>query len=120
MGGGAASVSADLTKLIENTDTKWATATIGSQTAGPLELATGKAVMAIGGFTGSDDSTTLAQFQQWVTQGKIRYFIGGGGMGGGRGGGGSSSAISEWVSANFTATTVGNTTVYDLTKKASS
>ncbi len=120
MGGGAASVSADLTKLIENTDTKWAAATIGSQTAGPLELATGKAVMAIGGFTGSDDSTTLAQFQQWVTQGKIRYFIGGGGMGGGRGGGGSSSAISEWVSANFTATTVGNTTVYDLTKKASS
>ncbi len=123
--GGGASVSAELTNLIENTDTKWAAATIGSQTAGPLELATGKAVMAIGGFTGSDNSTTLAQFQHWVAQGKIHYFIGGGGTGGGPGGGGgggggSSSAISEWVSANFTATTVGNTTVYDLTKKASS
>jgi 4-amino-4-deoxy-L-arabinose transferase-like glycosyltransferase len=118
--GSGGGVSSELSTLVENTDSTWAAATIGSQSAGALELATGRAVMAIGGFTGSDNAPTLAQFQQWVAQGKIRYFIGGGVMGGGPGGGGSSSAISEWVSANYTAKTVGDTTVYDLTKKASS
>ena len=48
--------------------------------------------MAIGGFNGSDPSPTLAQFQQYVAEGKIHYFIGGGGFGGRDGGqpGGSS------------------------------
>lgn len=47
-------------------------------------------------------------------EGKIAYYISGGQ--GGRGG--SSSAASEiqsWVESNYTATTVGSTTVYDLT-----
>ena len=35
--------------------------------------------MAIGGFTGSDPSPTLAQFQQYVADGDISYFISGGG-----------------------------------------
>jgi len=73
--------------------------------------------MAIGGFNGSDPSPTLAQFQQYVAEGKIHYFIGGGGFGG-RGGGGSSagSEIAEWVAATFQPQTVGNTTIYDLTR----
>ena len=95
-------------------------AAVGSQNASGYQLATGKPVMAIGGFNGSDPSPTLAQFQQYVADGKIHYFIGGGGFGG-RGGssGGSnySSQIAEWVAANFTATTVGNTTIYDLTDR---
>jgi hypothetical protein len=55
-----------------------------------------------------------------VREGKIHYFIGGGGFGGGFGGGGSStsSAISSWVSANFTSQTVGGVTVYDLTSSS--
>ncbi|WP_200800277.1 ArnT family glycosyltransferase [Jatrophihabitans endophyticus] len=124
MGGGMGGSNATLNALIAKTDTTWAAATIGSQTAGSLELATGKAVMAIGGFSGSDDAPTLAQFKAYVAAGKVRYFVSGGGMGGGMGGrGGQSagSAISSWVSANYTATTVGGTTVYDLsTPKASS
>ncbi len=118
-GGGGATASAALTTLLNNTDTTWAAAAIGSQSAGSLELASGKAVMSIGGFNGGDDAPTLAQFQRYVRDGKIGYFIGGAGIGGGRGGG-SASAISQWVSANYQAVTVGNTTVYDLTKKASS
>ena len=44
--------------------------------------------MAIGGFNGSDPSPTLAQFQQYVADGDIHWFIAsGGGMGGGFGGG---------------------------------
>ena len=81
--------------------------------------------MAIGGFNGTDPTPTLAQFQAYVREGKIHYFIGGGrGFGGGGFGGGgfgaggstsTSSAISAWVSANFTSQTVGGVTVYDLT-----
>ena len=44
-------------------------------------------VMAIGGFNGSDPSPTLAQFQQYVADGKVHYFIGGGGFGGLQNGG---------------------------------
>ena len=39
--------------------------------------------MAVGGFNGSDPSPTLAQFKQYVTDGRIHYFIASGG--GGRG-----------------------------------
>ncbi|MHA3702781.1 ArnT family glycosyltransferase [Jatrophihabitans sp. YIM 134969] len=113
--GAEASVSSALVKLVQGaTDSRWAAATIGSQTAAALELASGGVpVMAIGGFTGSDPAPTLAQFQAWVAAGDVHWFIGGGGMG--RGG---DSEISQWVEANFTATTVGNSTVYDLTQPA--
>ena len=62
--------------------------------------------MAIGGFNGSDPSPTLAQFQQYVAEGKIHFFIAGGGMGGGMNAEGTATAISTWVTENFTATTV--------------
>jgi hypothetical protein len=96
----------------------WVAATIGSQTASGYQLATGKSVMPIGGFNGSDPSPTLAQFQQYVAQGKIHYFIAGGGFGGGQSMNGSndSSLISAWVAANFTAQTVGDTTIYNLSQ----
>jgi hypothetical protein len=98
--------------------------------------------MAIGGFTGSDNSTTLASFQKLVARGKIRYFVVSGGFGGGasagsfrppsgssppsggfRGGGpgnqGVASTIQTWVSKHFKSTTVGGSTVYDLTHRTS-
>jgi hypothetical protein len=40
--------------------------------------------------------------------------MGGGGMGGG-GNSGVGSQITQWVEANYTATTAGSSTVYDLT-----
>jgi 4-amino-4-deoxy-L-arabinose transferase-like glycosyltransferase len=93
-------------------------ASVGSQNASGYQLATGKPVLAIGGFNGTDPSPTPAQFRQYVADGRIHYFIGGRGFGGfgNRGGGsGYSSQIAEWVSQNFTAESVGGTTVYDLT-----
>ena len=83
--------------------------------------------MSIGGFNGTDPSPTLAQFQSDVAAHEIHYFIGGG-LGGGRGsfgrglpgagddGASTSGAITSWVEQNFTATTVGGVTVYDLTQ----
>jgi hypothetical protein len=112
---GDATASGALVSLLEQTDSTWAAATVGSQTAGALELASGKAVLAIGGFTGSDAAPTLAQFQRYVAEGKVRYFIAGGGFGGGPGGGGTGSQIATWVAAHYAATTVGGQTVYDLT-----
>ncbi|TDW15382.1 4-amino-4-deoxy-L-arabinose transferase-like glycosyltransferase [Kribbella kalugense] len=115
--GGDASASSELTALLEKTTTTWAAATSGSQSAASLELATGKSVIAIGGFSGTDDAPTLAKFKQWVAEGKITYYISGGQGGGGAGGGNSSAAseIQAWVTANYTATTVGSSTVYKLT-----
>ncbi|MFD3468805.1 ArnT family glycosyltransferase [Streptomyces sp. NPDC058682] len=113
----------------------WAAAAIGSQNAASYQLASRVPVMPIGGFNGSDPSPTLEQFQKYVRDGKIHWFIGqstgaGGGAeggmpgGGGRGGagggpggpgGGTSTEIETWIKANFKETTVGGATFYDLT-----
>jgi 4-amino-4-deoxy-L-arabinose transferase-like glycosyltransferase len=111
---GAQSDNAVLSALVDDADNRWAAATVGSMTASSLELKTGSSVMAIGGFTGSDNSPTLAQFQGYVADGQVRYFIPGG-RGGPRGGrSGSASDITTWVQQNFTPIDVGGTTVYDL------
>lgn len=118
-GGGAgasASTGTELVDLLNATESRWSAAVIGDQTAAGYILSTHTAVMAIGGWSGTDDAPTLAQFQQYVADGDISYFIAsGGGMGAGRGGStGSASEITAWVEATFTATTVGGATVYDL------
>ena len=97
----------------------WVAAAVGSNNAAHVQLATGEPVMAIGGFNGSDPAPTLEQFQQYVAEGRIHWFLGGGRMGG-RSMGGSDAArqISAWVAANFPATSVGGATVYDLTEGA--
>ncbi|WP_405615612.1 glycosyltransferase family 39 protein [Streptomyces sp. NBC_01508] len=103
-------------------DYTWVAATTGSQNAATNQLATREAVMAIGGFNGSDPSPTLDQFKRHVADGEIHYFFGGGGVGGGGGAGGagggqegSASAISTWVQSTYKEVTVGGTTLYDLT-----
>ncbi len=122
-GGGAggllngASVSSELLAALQANASAytWVAATTGAQSAASYQLASGYPVMALGGFNGSDPSPTLAQFQAWVAEGKVHYFIGGGNFGGQNGGSRAASEIASWVQQNYTATTVGNTTVYDLT-----
>jgi 4-amino-4-deoxy-L-arabinose transferase-like glycosyltransferase len=114
-GAGGTNASSALVKALEKTTTRWAAAVTGSQQAASLELASGgKAVMAMGGFSGSDPSPTLAQFEQWVKEGDITYYIAGGGMGGGPGGQGGFSQITAWVEAHFTSQAIGGETVYLL------
>lgn len=95
---------------------RWAAATISSMNAADYQLASDMPVMSIGGFGGGDPSPTLAQFQQYVAEGAVHYFIAGG-HGGGPGSASESEAskISQWVADNFTATEVDGVTVYDLT-----
>jgi 4-amino-4-deoxy-L-arabinose transferase-like glycosyltransferase len=96
----------------------WVAAAVGSNSASGYQLASEEPVMAIGGFNGSDPSPTLAQFQQYVAEGKIHYFIGSGGFGGQNGGSNASSEIAAWVQENFTAQTIDGVTIYDLTQGA--
>ncbi len=95
----------------------WVAATVGANSGADVQLATGEPIMAIGGFNGTDPAPTLARFKSDVAAGKIHYFLAGGRGGGlGRGGNSSSSGtITSWVESNFTAATVGGSTVYDLT-----
>jgi 4-amino-4-deoxy-L-arabinose transferase-like glycosyltransferase len=122
----AGTVSSALTTALQTNASSytWVAATIGAENASGYQLAANEPVMAIGGFNGTDNSPTLAQFKAYVADGKIHYFIaGGGGMGpGGPGVGGSSSssAITQWVEATYNATTIGGQTVYDLTQPVSS
>jgi 4-amino-4-deoxy-L-arabinose transferase-like glycosyltransferase len=95
----------------------WVAATVDANNAAGYQLAAGYPVMAIGGFNGTDPAPSLAQFQAYVQQGKIHYFIASG-RGGPGGSGGSASAITSWVEAHYSAQTVGGVTVYDLTSAA--
>ena len=104
-----------LENLVKGADNRWAAATVGSMTASSLELKTGASVMAIGGFTGSDNSPTLAQFQDYVANHNVRYFIAGSHDGPppwreSR----TSNDIAAWVKQSFTPIDVAGTTVYDL------
>jgi 4-amino-4-deoxy-L-arabinose transferase-like glycosyltransferase len=94
----------------------WVAATVDANNAAGYQLATNDPVMAIGGFNGTDPAPTLAQFQTYVREGKVHYFIAGG-----RGAGASSTSAAEitaWVASHYSAQTVNGATVYDLTKPA--
>ncbi|MBM2623066.1 glycosyltransferase family 39 protein [Actinoplanes sp. LDG1-06] len=118
--GGGETANSELTALLEASGTKWSAAVSGATSAANYELASGTSVIALGGWNGSDPSPTLEEFQAYVAAGEIHYYISGGGMGGGGGGMGGESTeagqIASWVADNYTATTVGGSTVYDLTQ----
>jgi hypothetical protein len=106
-----------LEDLVESADNRWAAASVGSFMVSSLELKTGASVMAIGGFTGSDNSPTLAQFKQYVSDGQVRYFIASERRGGPHGdASGTGAEITQWVQQSFAPMHVGNATVYDLSQ----
>ena len=110
-----ATVNSALTQLLQQNASAytWVAATTGSNNAASYQLASGDPVMSIGGFNGTDPTPTLAQFEQYVQQGKIHYYISG--STGANGASSAAAQIATWVAANFTAQTVGGVTVYDLT-----
>ncbi|HLY13556.1 MAG TPA: glycosyltransferase family 39 protein [Candidatus Limnocylindrales bacterium] len=102
----------------------WIVAMTSAMQAGSLELSTGDAVMAMGGFTGSDPAPSLAQIQAYVASGQLRYVLVGGNGGGGAGGpGGNSStasAVTAWVTSFGKVVDYGGSsgTLYDLSGAA--
>ncbi|MFE3260295.1 ArnT family glycosyltransferase [Nocardia sp. NPDC059091] len=108
--------NAELVSLLAHTDGRWSAASVGSMSAATLALKSGTSVMAIGGFSGGDNSPTLEQFQQYVSTGQVRYFLEGFAMGGSNS---TAAQITEWVKSHFATVTVGGTTVYDLSQPVS-
>jgi 4-amino-4-deoxy-L-arabinose transferase-like glycosyltransferase len=114
-GFGQMSDNADLNAMLKNTNTEWSAAILRSSSAAGLELSTGTAVMAIGGFSGSDPAPTLNQFQNDVAQHRIGYYIVVNNRGHGPGWGNRGhDDIADWVAATFPSSTVGDATVYNL------
>jgi 4-amino-4-deoxy-L-arabinose transferase-like glycosyltransferase len=107
--------SQELDEMLKQTDTKWSAAIERSNAAAALELSTGTAVMAIGGFSGTDPAPTLRQFQDDVAKHQVAYYVSTA-TGAGRPGWNSHphADIVRWVAANFPAITVGKATVYAL------
>jgi hypothetical protein len=105
----------ELDAMLEATSTPWSAAIDRSASAAGLELSTSTAVMAIGGFSGSDPTPTLKEFQDDVAHHRVAFYIatnnhGHGPMWGGHG----HTDIATWVASNFDAVQVGSATVYDL------
>ena len=100
-------------------DFTWAAAAVGSNNAAGYQLAMGAPVMAIGGFNGTDPSPTLEQFQRYVADRQIHYFVRGKMMIGHWGrmtGSSESTDIANWVEAHYTPLTVDSVIIYDLTQ----
>jgi 4-amino-4-deoxy-L-arabinose transferase-like glycosyltransferase len=115
--GGASTLDTELVTLLKSGNYQWVAATTGDNEAASLELATGRAVMSLGGFNGTDPAITLSAFKTLVAQGKVHYYISdsGGFIGSGDAQTSTAYQIQEWVTSTFAAQTVGGVTVYDLT-----
>jgi 4-amino-4-deoxy-L-arabinose transferase-like glycosyltransferase len=85
-------------------------ATTNVHTASAYIIASGKAVMALGGFTGSDPILTATQLATLAKEGKVTYFLL---SGGGTGGPGASSSLMTWIQQHAKPITVGGTQLYE-------
>ena len=126
---GSSTPGSAVTKLLQADagSYSWVAATTNSNSAAGYQLASDDPVMAIGGFNGTAPAPSLAQFEKYVTEGRIHYYVSGSrGLGAGGFGGASSgtsdvaSQISTWVESHFTAQTVDGTTLYNLTAPTTS
>lgn len=71
---GEAGSEPELAKKLAATHTQWSAAANGAQAAATLELASGTAVLAVGGWSG-DPVPTLPQFIDYVHAGRIGYYV---------------------------------------------
>lgn len=98
MGGGMESIDTELMNYLEKNynGEKFFLAVQRAQSAYSIMLNTDYAVMAMGGFGGSDPAPTVEELEKMAKNGEIKYFlISGQGM---RGGG--NSDVTEWIQEN--------------------
>ncbi len=103
--GGRASISSDMLSYLEahQGSAKYLVAATGSQTTAPIIIETGKAVVTIGGFSGQDNSPTVAQLAQMVKTGELKYIVSSG-----------NGTLDAWVQAHGSAVD-GYDGLYELT-----
>lgn len=90
-------------KLLEyvtrnNTGEEYLFMTTNSQTAAPYIIETGKAVIAMGGFSGNDSALTVEKLKQLVADKKVKFFL----IPSGPGGRGGSNEVPDWIRVNST------------------
>ncbi len=121
----SAEVDPDTKKMLtdDSGSYTWIAATQGANRAAAYQLATGDPVMPIGGFAGRDPAPTLEQFQRYVAEHRIHYFIDSP-----RGTGANepkppsptpsqADHITDWVESMFKPHALDGVTVYDLSAK---
>jgi 4-amino-4-deoxy-L-arabinose transferase-like glycosyltransferase len=100
--------------LAEASNCTWAAASYPSQTAARLQLDSGRPVMPLGGFAGSDPSPSLEEFKRMVATGDVCYLVQQEAFLDAQVSDSPVTAISAWVRENYSSETFGNTTVYRL------
>ncbi|MDQ0892345.1 4-amino-4-deoxy-L-arabinose transferase-like glycosyltransferase [Paenibacillus sp. V4I9] len=100
--GGSGEVNTQLLDYVtkNNTGEQYLFAVSRATEASSYIIQTGKAVMAMGGFSGSDPILTVDKLKEMVQNKEIKYFlISSGGFGGG---GGTSSELTAWIKEHST------------------
>ncbi len=98
-----AATSKAMVKFLEahQGNARYMVAAVGSSTSAALALASGRNVIDIGGFAGSDPSPSLSQLRRLINSGQLHYILlGGWQVAGGLAPGGSSSATrarQRWI-----------------------
>jgi 4-amino-4-deoxy-L-arabinose transferase-like glycosyltransferase len=103
--------------LSHSTHCTWAAATYASQTAARLQLESGRPVMPIGGFAGTDPSPTLQDFIAQVNEGKVCYFLAHDDFLAAQAEPTSATQVSNWVKSNFKSEVLDGQTLYDLRRR---
>ena len=105
-GAGGMTVSSGLVRYLEahQGSAEYLVAVEGSMVSSPIIIDTGRPVITMGGFNGSDPAPTLAQFRRLVTEGKVHYvyLTGTGGGPGGAQGSSTEGSIAQWLASHAT------------------
>ncbi|MCO0832012.1 glycosyltransferase family 39 protein [Fructobacillus sp. W13] len=100
-------VDSELLSYVEKNQekAKYLFATTDSNSASGYIIKSKKAVMALGGYNGTDPTMTLSQFKKLVKSGELRYFV----VGNTKSSTGNIAKILSWVQENGTQVTYSNT-----------
>ncbi|AKP66801.1 glycosyltransferase family 39 protein [Companilactobacillus ginsenosidimutans] len=112
---GSGSTNSKLLSYLEKHqgNAKYLFATDDSSTAAPYIIKTGKAVMAMGGFNGTDQAITLAQFKKMVKSGEVKYYYSGGKTGS------ANTKIVNWIKKNAKKVTIKGLSTTSVTSSSS-
>lgn len=100
--------------LVQSSGCTWAAATYASQTAARLQIESGRPVMPVGGFAGTDPSPTVSGFISKVENKQICYFLPHEDFLAAQAEPSSVVEITSWVKENFESKNVEGQILYDL------
>lgn len=105
-----------VTELLRQTKGQqdWAAATYSAQNAALYQLESGRPVIPLGGWLGTDPAPTLVQFKQLVNQGRVAYFIWQQDLLDRNELSPATVEISHWVELNFKEQEIDGVRIYDL------